>query len=662
MTSTGRFRISVCALLLATMRGALALPVGDPIVGPDGNLIANGQFMARDPEQRPLRWVSGPGLQTALITRAQHHSENKDDCSLKVADASTTDRALVRSEKRIANPGTAYVAKAWVKGGSGTPASLYLEFWDQNAARIGVTSVTPPPSDSWQEVAATLPAPDHATHVSVAISSTVEGTGVSYWDDVSLVPQIAYDPRLALGRRELFIDNYRLESWVDVQRVAHPGIKSAPLISATQPWEGKSVYIYGTVLKDEPAGTGYRMWYTGYSGDYYLCYATSVDGLTWTKPNLGIVEYHGSKENNIVHIGGGTVVFDPADHDPGRRYKLMRCNNKISPVSYWVYFSPDGLNWTAHAGNPVLTYGDVSNVAYDQAQGLFIATTKQRMLVSNTSVTPGKMDRAAFVSISKDFVHWTAPGAPGSPWTLAVEGDQADDFIAQSKRCLEAQIYGMPVYPYEGIYVGLPWVFEISNYTSGRYAVTGDGTIQPQIAASRDLRHWSRPNRDPVLPLGQAGSWDDGTLYTASTMQVSAHEIGIYFGAMNLPHGADTSTQIQTAKIGRATWRRDGFVSLRNGGNDEGLITTRPILVAEAARLKVNARMRAGGGLKVEILDPAGPPVSGYDRDQSVAITGDQPAGTIRWTGSNDLSALSGKTIRLRFHLNNGDLYSYWFE
>jgi hypothetical protein len=29
-----------------------------------------------------------------------------------------------------------------------------------------------------------------------------------------------------------------------------------------------------------------------------MCYAVSEDGLHWEKPNLGLVEYNGSKENN----------------------------------------------------------------------------------------------------------------------------------------------------------------------------------------------------------------------------------------------------------------------------------------------------------------------------------------------------------------------------
>lgn len=651
------------ALVLATALPAPAARLGDPLVADDDNIVANADFRHRDPQQRPLRWISGPGPQTATITTKERHGAEKDDCALRVEDTSDAAAALVRSEKRIAVPGTTYAASAWVKGGNDTPATFYLEFWNQNAQRIGVTTVVPDFSPTWQQVKAALAAPDHTTHVTVAIATTQKGQGVSYWDDVHLAPQHTYSATLECGVRELFVDNHRVASLVDVQRVVHPAVKSPPLLTPTEPWEGHSAYIYGTVLKDQPAGSGYRMWYTAFSGEYYLCYATSRDGITWTKPKLGLIDYKGSKENNICHVGGGTLVYDPHTNNESRRYKLLVFHSDPQrKMGYWAYFSPDGLTWTQHGTAPVLTYGDVANVCYDPARRRFIATSKQRMLVSNTSVTPGKMDRAAFVSVSDDFTHWSAPGAPGSAWVLAVEGDHADDFRTMAAGGIEAQIYGMPIYPYEGLYLGLPWVFDITSYTTGTYAVTGDGPIQPQIAASRDLRHWSRPARAPVLPLGRAGAWDDGTLYTSSTLHVTDREVELYFGAMSMPHGASTKTQTQSARIAKATWRRDGFVSLHNAGDDPGFVTTRPLACPGARTLHVNARLTGAGSLKVEVLDADDQPLPGYTSADALPISGDSLAAIVQWRGGRDIARLAGQPIVLRFHLTGGDLFSYWFE
>ena len=102
--ATAAWLLSLCAGL----SGGLATATG---FGADGNLIANGDFREKDPEQRPLRWVEGKGPQTATVTRKEHHSAEKDDSSLELA-VRTGQEVLVRTEKQIANPGTLYVAKA----------------------------------------------------------------------------------------------------------------------------------------------------------------------------------------------------------------------------------------------------------------------------------------------------------------------------------------------------------------------------------------------------------------------------------------------------------------------------------------------------------------------------------------------------------------------
>lgn len=652
---------TVAAALLLPCDGLRGATADSTAVERTANLIANGDFFSKDPDQRPLRWTTSP-MSQAIVSSRQHHDASNGGYSLEII-GSTNKSTLVRSEKHVAAPGTIYDAAAWVKTTGDAPATFWLEFWNQNNRRIGVTSATPAASSDWQKVHLALEAPDQVTHVTVAIGCATNQIGVSYWNDVTLVPQVPYDAKLKPGVRELFLDDYRIADLMKVQRVVHPGEKSRPLITPTEPWEGRAVYIYGTVLKDQPPGTGYRMWYTTFHGGYFLCYATSEDGIHWKKPALNIIDFGGSKSNNITHMGGGTLVYDPDDPDPDRRYKLMDYASKPAEKrGYSVYFSADGLHWTAYAKNPVITYGDVSNMAYDRKARLFIASTKQRMLAANTSVTPGKQDRDAFISVSTNFTEWHAPGAPESQWLLGVEGDPQDDLRVMSRGGIEAQIYGMPIYPYEGVYIGLPWVFDIMNYTTGIYASAGDGPIQPELAVSRDLRLWSRPDRDPVIPLGKNGAWDCGTLYTASTLLLSSNTMEIYFGAMNLGHGGDRKAQLQTACIGKATWRRDGFVSLHNAGDDPGVITTKPIEFQNASQLCINAVLAPDGSLQAEILHEDGTPVSGFDRSACLEVTGDHLAEALRWNDANDLSQFSGQPIRLRFFLKDGDLYSYWFQ
>ena len=91
----------------------------------------------------------------------------------------------------------------------------------------------------------------------------------------------------------------------------------------------------------------YRMWYLGQGEDRKRrsCYAVSKDGFSWERPKLGLVEYNGSKQNNLVAGPCGEwVLYEPEDPDPSRRFKSLY----MGPViRIGVSFSSDGLIWKA---------------------------------------------------------------------------------------------------------------------------------------------------------------------------------------------------------------------------------------------------------------------------------------------------------------------------
>ena len=85
-----------------------------------------------------------------------------------------------------------------------------------------------------------------------------------------------------------------------------------------------------------------------------MCYATSADGIDWHKPSLGVVEFEGSTDNNIVlaatcMMHDPAPIIDPADPDPKRRYKAVWWGGRrdASQEDGWllghcVGFSADG--------------------------------------------------------------------------------------------------------------------------------------------------------------------------------------------------------------------------------------------------------------------------------------------------------------------------------
>jgi len=118
---------------------------------------------------------------------------------------------------------------------------------------------------------------------------------------------------LAIGSRlEPLVDDYLIEHLDGAELKLHAPTSREVAIEHDKPWEG-NVCAYHTVFQDGPI---YRMYYRGCHWDEkkgmaheVTCYAKSPDGIRWTKPELGLVEFTGSKQNSWK---GGTDVSQPA--------------------------------------------------------------------------------------------------------------------------------------------------------------------------------------------------------------------------------------------------------------------------------------------------------------------------------------------------------------
>ncbi len=207
-----------------------------------------------------------------------------------------------------------------------------------------------------------------------------------------------YQPRV-----HLVVDDEEIQFRAGCGRVLgrpakHP---ANPLIVPDRPWE-KQVYCFGTVLRDEATGR-YRCWYLATAPErqthyQFQCYAESADGIRWEKPNLGLYEYNGSKENNIcLSLGGlpnmdshdgGTVLYDPAAPDPQRRYTCVmymqnsrlwedRQNLALQETMGIGYAtSPDGIHWSLPPKLVLPHQGDRNQCAYDDRRQRWLVTTR----------------------------------------------------------------------------------------------------------------------------------------------------------------------------------------------------------------------------------------------------------------------------------------------
>ena len=89
-------------------------------------------------------------------------------------------------------------------------------------------------------------------------------------------------------------------------------------------------------------------------------------------------------------------------------------------------------------------------------------------------------------------------------------------------------------------------------------------------------------------------------------------------------------------------------------------MVTRPV-VFSGDRLEVNYSTSAAGGLRVELQDAAGTPLDGFRFDDCDWLVGDEISRLVSWKGSTDLSGIAGQPVRLRFVLNDADVFSFRF-
>jgi hypothetical protein len=437
------------------------------------------------------------------------------------------------------------------------------------------------------------------------------------------------------GPWQLFVDDYLVASKDNVVRRYHPFEKytNNPIVVVDQPWE-YTVVSCAAVLPAED-GQGYRMWYDSWTrrGDPehgFSLYATSADGIQWTKPKLGLHTWskNGSKENNFVG-GGGSIMHTPGDPEPARHYK------SISPVEYRFSASPDGLRWVSLSKGKVFSAGDTGHVMWDPL------TSKYRGYAKVSADVSGQRRRAVGYSDGTGFEDWPQ-------MRLIMAPDDFDDRWVKPGSVQRTHFYNCPVIAYQNMYVGFLMIYRAED-DEGYF----HGPIFVELVSSRDGVHWLREegDRPPILACGPPCSWDHGMVFAASVLVVG-DQLRLYYSGYD---GLHDYLPFHSA-IGMAALRKDGFVSL-DGADNPGEVTTKR-LSGLTGQLHVNCQ--AGAGLlQVEVLDAKGRVLPGYRKRDCNEPRGDGVDQVVTWADHKELPA-SKEPLRLRFSLKNASLYSFY--
>jgi hypothetical protein len=423
------------------------------------------------------------------------------------------------------------------------------------------------------------------------------------------------------NRRELFVDDClieRMDGSANLQ-LQKPEPKEL-VLTADKPWEGNTSAYY-TVFAD---GDKYRMYYRGANWDEkakkathreVTCYAESTDGITWTKPELGLFEFDGSKANNIVWDGAGTHNFTPfLDANPKcpreARYKAL-AGGRGGLIAYQ---SADGIHWKPMRDKPVITRGafDSQNLAFWDAH-----IGKYREYHRHFRVV-----RDIMTGTSADFLNWTEP-----KWL--------DYPSAKPEHLYTNAVQPCPNAPH--ILVGFPTRF-----------LPAKEQTEPVFMASRDGQTFRRYS-EAVIPTSAPKDRDGNrSNYMAwGILQLRPDELSVY--------AKEAYYAGKGSRIRRFAYRVDGFVAL-HAGTDGGEVVTRPITFA-GSKLVVNYRTARSSHLAIEVIDADGKAIG-----KSASMAGNDVSAAVAWENDPALAALAGKPVRLRFTLKDADLFSFRFE
>ncbi len=462
-------------------------------------------------------------------------------------------------------------------------------------------------------------------------------------------------------RRELFVDHYLVDRLDGARLHLHEPVPADTAITFDAPWEGPGSG-YCTVIHD---GDRYRLYYRAWDtaqpdAPPVTCYAESRDGRVFERPELGLHEWEGRRENNIILTGEGTHNFCPfLDANPeapeSERYKALgRVGGKTSRLEHGLaaFVSPDGIHWSMRGEGPVITKGkfDSQNVPlWSRHENCYVSYYRVKS-EPDAGFRSGGGVRTIARAVSDDFIHWSDP-------VLMDFGDTPPEQLYTNQT--------MPYYRAPQIYVALP-----GRFMPGRQVLTdAEGHAYGIVSDKKGKDYWHDCS-DGCLMTSRGGSRYDRTFMEAfvrpgldrrnwssrcnypalGVVPTGEDEMSIYVERYNAQPGKF---------LQRLTLRPDGFASVRApyGG---GEMLTRPFSF-QGSRLELNVATGAAGGLRLALLDAAGKPLDGCSRDDGPEIVGDELAHIVQWSDGPDIGRYAGTPVRLHAVMRDADLYALRF-
>ncbi|MCM1139233.1 MAG: hypothetical protein NC453_11745 [Muribaculum sp.] len=459
--------------------------------------------------------------------------------------------------------------------------------------------------------------------------------------------------RIDVGR-QLFVDNFLIASTTLERKFHYPEYYAGnPILMPDQSWEkqgangGFAAPFSDGVWYDETDGK-FKMWYMAGGGTYatggagITCYAESADGINWTKPSLNVIQ-----GTNIVRRGSvrdaSTVWIDKQETNASQRFKMFEVSGGAGKWAYHYLTSSDGKAWRDNS-TPSGRVADRSTVYKNPFRNVWVWSMRHNVRVNSSDPYTVRardyMENEDAVAGNKAAVadlkyFWFGPWANEQKHPFYNNNDGAPG------------IYNQDAMPYESIMLGMFSVWQGPEND----VCSKDGVIkrnQIMLGYSRDGYSWFREDMNPFLAVDEnLAAWNNGNLQSAVGSPLIVNDkLYFYLSGRKLVDGAEVVT------TGLATLRRDGFASMSGTGS-----LTTELLKFKGSHFFVNADVH--GSLKVELLDSKGNVITGFSKEDCLAVTGDGTKTRVNWKNAN-LASITNKLFKVRFYLEDGDLYSFW--
>ncbi len=467
------------------------------------------------------------------------------------------------------------------------------------------------------------------------------------------------------GVRQLMFDRQVIDDAWGVERTIHPPTKYGK--NPVLPGEPQfSKVHFGSCFFHDPTSGKFRLWACSWDTkrtkedlSIFQTYYESDDLRRWTAPALGIVDYDGSRANNVINAKKGftyeavSVIEVPPRLRARGRFAML-CSVARNPpapgtthgMEVRIMWSDDGLRWKDQPENPVIRgrTDTHNNIVYNPERDVF-------MMYRRPSVNAGQIRRVAY-SESKDLITWMQPETILFP-------DEADT---------ATMFYSLVVVPYQGMYLGFLQNFYLYMDDPSYNGPVRNGPksheLDIELVWSRDGRHWERHPRRPIfLETGVPGEFDAGMVYVHQGLYEKDGTISLLYSGNEARHVTQHVKAGRGSGMGLATLRQDGFVSL--DAPKEGYVLTKPLLLP-GGKLHLNAQTEPGGFIRVALRRGDGVNdgdwIEGRNYEQAQDFHGDSVNATMAWKDGAELGALDGRAVRLHIWMNRAKLYSFWFE